>query len=154
MRDFEEMKIKIEDIPSQGLHKEVSYDPKALDMEIEDHPYSLPVKFSTPITAIADIMLYDKELVVEVVVRYKLKMVCSRCVEEFEVEFEKKFIFNYNTRGVEVIDITPDIREEIILGYPQKPLCTPDCKGLCPGCGVNLNTEQCKCKKDQEVKNG
>jgi len=62
------MKIKIEDIPSQGLHKEMSYDPQELDMEIENHPYSLPVKFSTPITAIADIMLYDKELVVEEIV--------------------------------------------------------------------------------------
>ena len=149
------MKIKIEDIPPQGLHQEANYDPKELDMEIDDHPYSLPVKFSTPIFAIADIHLYDKELVVEVVVTYKLKMVCSRCLDEFEREFEKKFIFNYNTRGLEVIDITSDIRDEIILGYPQKPLCRADCKGICPRCGVNLNTEKCKCQKDnQEVKNG
>ena len=27
----------------------------------------------------------------------------------------------------------------------MKPLCTPDCQGLCPQCGINLNTERCSC---------
>lgn len=37
------------------------------------------------------------------------------------------------------IDLTPLIREEVILATPQTPLCRPDCKGLCPVCGKDLN---------------
>jgi uncharacterized protein len=43
------------------------------------------------------------------------------------------------------IDLNPDIREEIILVYPIKPLCSIDCKGLCPKCGKNLNEGKCNC---------
>jgi DUF177 domain-containing protein len=38
-----------------------------------------------------------------------------------------------------LIDLTPLIREEVILATPQAPLCRPDCKGLCPTCGLDLN---------------
>lgn len=37
------------------------------------------------------------------------------------------------------IDLTPLLREEVILATPQAPLCRPDCRGLCPVCGVDLN---------------
>jgi uncharacterized protein len=37
------------------------------------------------------------------------------------------------------IDLTPLIREEVILATPAAPLCRPDCKGLCPECGLDLN---------------
>jgi uncharacterized protein len=35
--------------------------------------------------------------------------------------------------------------EEFSLALPLKPLCRQDCKGLCPSCGCNLNTENCSC---------
>ena len=34
-----------------------------------------------------------------------------------------------------------------LLAMDTKHLCSEDCKGLCPGCGVNLNREPCRCKK-------
>lgn len=37
------------------------------------------------------------------------------------------------------IDIAPLLREEMILAMPLAPLCRPDCKGLCPECGRDLN---------------
>jgi len=37
------------------------------------------------------------------------------------------------------IDLTPLLREEVILAMPIAPLCRPDCKGLCPDCGADLN---------------
>ncbi|MCX5681113.1 MAG: DUF177 domain-containing protein [Candidatus Omnitrophica bacterium] len=45
------------------------------------------------------------------------------------------------------MDVGEDIREEIILGFPDKVLCAEECKGLCAGCGANLNNEKCQCKK-------
>lgn len=44
------------------------------------------------------------------------------------------------------IDLAPIICEQIILLAPMKILCTEDCKGLCPHCGVNLNTGSCTCR--------
>jgi uncharacterized protein len=38
-------------------------------------------------------------------------------------------------------------REVIMAELPERPLCRPDCKGLCPGCGANLNHEACRCAR-------
>jgi uncharacterized protein len=38
-----------------------------------------------------------------------------------------------------MVDVAPLIREEVILATPVAPLCRPDCKGLCPVCGLDLN---------------
>lgn len=141
------MKIKIDEIPATGLHKEEKYDPKDLDIEIQEASFSLPIRFSTPIDVSADIYLAGDELLINVLARYTLRIICSRCLEEFDLPFEKKCLFNYNTQNLEVIDITDNIREEIILDYPLKPLCKQDCQGICPGCGVNLNFEKCECHK-------
>ena len=45
----------------------------------------------------------------------------------------------------EQIDLSPLVHEQIILALPTRPLCREDCKGLCPNCGANLNTEACRC---------
>ncbi len=37
------------------------------------------------------------------------------------------------------VDLVPLLREELILATPQAPLCRPDCRGLCPSCGEDLN---------------
>ncbi|MBT9332065.1 YceD family protein [Paracidobacterium acidisoli] len=37
------------------------------------------------------------------------------------------------------------LREQVLLSLPARTLCQPDCKGLCPRCGRNLNTETCTC---------
>ena len=47
------------------------------------------------------------------------------------------------------IDISPALRDSIVLERPMKEICNKDCKGLCAGCGVNLNTSNCKCKKEE-----
>lgn len=45
------------------------------------------------------------------------------------------------------LDLAPLIREHAWLGIPMKPLCDPECQGLCPHCGVNLNREMCECEE-------
>lgn len=43
------------------------------------------------------------------------------------------------------LDLTPLLREEAILAVPIGAVCRPDCAGLCPECGQNLNEGQCAC---------
>ena len=47
------------------------------------------------------------------------------------------------------VDLNPFFREEIMLQAPFQPLCRPDCAGLCPMCGTNLNTGSCGCKPQE-----
>lgn len=44
------------------------------------------------------------------------------------------------------LDIEHEIEMQVAMGVPVKQLCSDSCKGLCPGCGVNLSTEPCNCK--------
>jgi uncharacterized protein len=44
------------------------------------------------------------------------------------------------------IDLGAMIREHILLEAPLAPLCRPDCAGLCPTCGIDLNTATCDCE--------
>ena len=45
------------------------------------------------------------------------------------------------------VDVTELARDASILDMDTKFLCSEDCKGLCPGCGADLNRESCRCKK-------
>lgn len=45
----------------------------------------------------------------------------------------------------EQLDLTPMLREQVILAAPMQPLCKEDCAGLCPTCGQNLNDRRCAC---------
>jgi uncharacterized protein len=44
-----------------------------------------------------------------------------------------------------VVALSPIAEERVQMGLPMKPLCRPDCKGLCPGCGSDLNQSPCAC---------
>ena len=45
--------------------------------------------------------------------------------------------------GGKSIDLTPALREHLLLALPPSPLCTEDCKGLCLFCGSDLNEAVC-----------
>lgn len=47
------------------------------------------------------------------------------------------------------LDVNRLIYEEILLGFPMKVLCVPDCKGLCKVCGANLNLGDCGCDRSE-----
>jgi uncharacterized protein len=47
----------------------------------------------------------------------------------------------------EKIDLEPLFREQFVLAIPYAPLCSETCKGLCPQCGIDLNSGTCTCEK-------
>ncbi len=89
---------------------------------------------------------------------------CARCVEDYRFPIEKSFNFvltpeplspknkelNRDELGLsfysaQEIDLYPFIREQVLLALPTRPLCKDGCRGLCGGCGANLNYEICRC---------
>jgi uncharacterized protein len=63
--------------------------------------------------------------------------------EEMEIPRDELEVGFYSGEGIEVSDV---VREQVILALPMKILCRPDCQGLCPVCGANLNLERCQCR--------
>jgi uncharacterized protein len=45
----------------------------------------------------------------------------------------------------EAIEVDEIVKEQILLAVPTQMLCRPDCKGICPDCGVDKNTGECAC---------
>jgi uncharacterized protein len=43
------------------------------------------------------------------------------------------------------VDVTPAVREELVLAAPRYVVCRDDCKGICPQCGKDLNAGPCDC---------
>jgi len=64
--------------------------------------------------------------------------------EGAEVAAEDLDLFAYDG---EKIDLEPLLREQFVLAVPYAPLCSEDCKGLCPQCGIDRNTSSCNCEK-------
>ena len=89
-----------------------------------------------------------------------VEMECARCLTQLETPVRATFAEQYyatigvasgeplagtprdaKTIGSDFrIDLTPLLREEVILATPLVSLCRPDCKGLCEVCGDDLNT--------------
>ena len=71
----------------------------------------------------------------------------SRVTNPLTVE---PFVAHEELHGEDFVDLTPQIREDILLALPQRALCRPECRGLCPACGENLNERKCHCRVAHE----
>ena len=131
------MKIHVNQVPPEGLKDHAAYDPGTLDMERFD------VHLREPFEVDAFITKADQELVVSAEIHAPLRLTCARCLEEFLSVVSTDAMFSYKVQPTDVVDITEDVRQEIILAYPMIPVCQPDCKGLCSSCGQNLNVAPC-----------
>jgi uncharacterized protein len=91
---------------------------------------------------------------------------CARCLEAIPMAVDKDLDLLYQPESVlgesaEVeihapdtdvgffsdpgVDVAEVAREQVLLALPMQPLCRPDCRGLCPRCGTNLNSGTCSC---------
>ena len=78
----------------------------------------------------------------------RIRTQCAMCLKEIEKEIgsDKICIFREKVPN-EIIDLSDDIREDILLAVPDRFKCSEKCRGLCPGCGADLNEETCHCRK-------
>ncbi|MEG2000014.1 MAG: DUF177 domain-containing protein [Evtepia sp.] len=88
-----------------------------------------------------------------------LVLSCDRCACQFSREklVELDFLLAKELEGEEdeivlldgdELDVSDLASTAFILDMDTKNLCSEDCKGLCPGCGVNLNIQPCRCKSE------
>ncbi len=128
------------------------------DFCLEYTPHSslidLPgAEFLGNVTVKGRVFLLGKKAVVEGTISYVLKGECSRCLEPASAKVEEELFAEFSLEsGAEFpikagkIDLTAITEETVMTSCPMVIYCSEDCKGICPGCGVNLNRQQCKCK--------
>lgn len=148
------MKIVIPDIPEEGLFVELEE-----KISIEGLSVSSPVKVQLAVNKAATEVMVRGSLSVE------LEMECSRCLKGMRQEQDLLVNVVYHPadeigsekHGLhddemdmgfytgEELDLQELIREQILLSVEMKPLCSEACRGLCPKCGIDLNSSTCAC---------
>ena len=87
-------------------------------------------------------------------VLFTLSGSCTRCLLDASKSYAAEFfeeVREDNPDGYSVVNDKIDLKnivdDVILVNFPINFLCRDDCKGICAGCGANLNTEECKCEK-------
>jgi len=110
--------------------------------------------------------LLDKEIHLSGRLGTEIRLVCARCLEPIRQVVDREFDLFYHPlvdcpeeeelavpKGEEELGfyqgeglLLDDVaKEQVLLALPMRSLCREDCKGLCPHCGCNRNTETCSC---------
>lgn len=148
------LKVKLETLKHEkNLKIDESFEWEYLDFEGNVYRYSKPVDVNLEVEFdVGKIYAHGK-------VKTQIIHPCDRCLEPVELDIdgniEAYYLLERNVKEIEsssgeigtfyhdpqaeFIDFTDRVIEAIILEIPMKVLCKPDCKGLCPYCGVNLN---------------
>ena len=121
-------------------------DAAALDLSVGDGL----VEPAGPVSYDFQVEQIDEELLVRGTVGLDVACICSRCAEAFRLRVvENAFVNAYPLDETsDYVDLTPDLREAIILALPRYPVCRETCRGFCPRCGTNLNHESCRCTSE------
>lgn len=121
-----------------------------------EYPISQPVTVEGCVKNVADVLMLEGEA------KSLLDYTCDRCMSRFSREkvVGLHFLLAETLEGEDdgeivlldegEIDVGELAYTAFILDMDTKHLCSEDCKGLCPGCGVNLNQEPCRCKKQAD----
>lgn len=134
------MKIRVKDIPLDGLVIQKTIPPEAIDLAPGDIPCV------TPLTLDGLVEKAGSEILAEVQVSADYQFECSRCLTPVRLERVDSLQIAIDIDpDTLVVDLGDEIRQELITRVPIAVQCRPDCKGLCMTCGVNLNTSSCDC---------
>ena len=136
------MKIWVARIPEEGSDYE-GEEPASI-MELENDRFVRPdgdVKYSLHAQHVSD------ELVVGGTLEFPVFLQCARCSEFFSTTVvDSDFLRAYPaSEDIDSVDITEDLREDLLLNIPGFPVCSEECKGLCMQCGADLNKGPCGC---------
>ena len=126
------------------------YSPETELLDLPNADIVLPISVNGTVTITGEHSAYLEGEVV-----FSVKGECTRCLKDTEKEFALNFqegVESNNPDGYPVkndtVDLRPIVDDLIAINSPVTFLCSEDCKGICTGCGVNLNDDKCKCNKN------
>jgi uncharacterized protein len=163
IKRIEDILILPETIGEAGIENDVSISPEIMAEVFKDMDLAVDKPFH--IHYVAEREGESDTVHVSVDVEGELQAACARCLEpighKVDLHLETDYIpaepdMAGNLEGERVsseigyyrksIHIGEYIISELVLALPLRYICNEECKGLCPGCGVNLNREECHCE--------
>ena len=134
----------------------------SIDLNPEVYTFDKPIHWKVTISNTGEALLVDGTATAVGATQ------CARCLEPIEYDLEGHVEGYYVLPGAEdpedmdddefehlpesnIIDLEPLIVAALIVDVPLVPLCSEDCKGICPDCGINLNEETCDCAAKREA---
>jgi uncharacterized protein len=149
------LKLDIDSLPEGHSHQDLQEDASELDVVLDGGRLDSPVAVSLDIDRSGDQILLGGRATVEA------ELECARCLKPYahvlgapiqmavivgdvEEGAEREGLIQV-ARGTRYVDLADEIRGELLVRLPLKPLCKKDCRGLCPACGTDLNGGQCSC---------
>ncbi len=154
------MKLKLGEIEEGAKNVSLREDLKTLGLSWKDGRFRSPIQCELEVRRKGDRFLLQGEVTTQVDAQ------CSRCLKEFALSLRVPFklIIKLSPQGgiadnleegflllspqAETLEIGERVRQLILLALPLKPLCRPDCRGLCPVCGQDLNEGECNCRRE------
>jgi uncharacterized protein len=165
------MKIRIEDIPEEGLELNFSPEQDILSEALETVPKSEGISVDPHIKGNVRISVSGKDVFFIGTVQAVVHLQCSRCLSDFTVDSDTELNLVIRRDDAETpsrderegpeadavllkgaeIDPGELIVQELLLNLPMKPLCREDCPGLCPQCGALKGSNECSCPDEGPV---
>ena len=171
------MILSIYDIPETGLDYNLSPQTEWAVTSLKQHLTQLD---SSSLTGALHVTCVEAIIHVSGTFSLLLKSLCDRCTEAFDftlsVSIDLDFLpahadseplknkrfseeeveltvddVSYGFYHGEEINLASLVSEQALLVLPQQFLCTPDCKGLCPQCGINKNQQSCSCEIEKTI---
>ena len=159
-----DLRVKIADIPPEGLDLAWELPPEAVQADLNENGED-PLQAAAPVRVRLRLEKSGHRVVARGKVSGAVRVVCSRCLESFDLDVSEEVFVVLAPRGEhapkerisaedldedfyegEEIDLWPIVREHLILGVPERRVCEETCQGLCPQCGANRNLAPCDCR--------
>lgn len=158
------MEIKVQEIPCEGLSLSCEEDPSELGLDKDE--ISVEGKIRVRLKAVKH---NENNVYIRGAIEAEILSECSRCLIQYVDPIRSDFHIEYvpkpqvlpdeelalsreeleiNYYQGDQIEINDEIRSQLFLGVPMRSLCEPDCRGLCPHCGENLNFKRCSCSAE------
>lgn len=165
------MYLRIEQIKEDGLDLEFEEQPQVFPV-LSEMINQGECAFTAPIKTVLRAIRIDDMIDVKGNISTLIRLPCSRCLKEYETALRSRFDLTYVRRlpgfeedaqpdEVEIsaadmgliyfegedINLLEGIQEQVVLALPVRALCSENCKGLCAGCGRDLNAGDCGCSR-------
>jgi len=152
------MLIDVDRIPEEGLKISKDFEFFSEELVEENAVFLKPVHVEVFVRKVGEELLIKGKIIT------MLNFVCCRCLMPFELPVDSKFDLVYLPEELEVakeeleqddlnmffyykrhLDVKDVILEQLNLTFPVRPLCSPECQGICPVCGKLIKEGKCSC---------
>ncbi len=132
--DFMSLKVNLRHLESHDVRLKGELPVNDLDIDMQDEV----IQLKRPLEYDLEVQRVEQGLLVQGCLRLPLQCQCVRCLRPFEYDLDlKDWAVHLPLQGEEraevvndCVDLTPYVREDILLEFPQHPLCKTECRGL------------------------